>query len=213
MSSPFVEVLAALANAFDRVGAGWYLFGAQAALIHGVARFTADIDVTVQPGGKDTKSLVEALVANGFQVRVEGDDFVEQTRVLPVLHTATDIPVDIVLGGPGIEELFLERAEHRDLEGVQVPVARAEDIVVMKVLAQRPKDIEDVVAIVAAHPDNLDLGFVRSTLALLEEALGQSDLIPVLERAIERARKPIAQVGSSSKAGARSTEKRKHRPR
>ena len=33
-----------------------------------------------------------------------------------------------------------------------VPVARAEDILVMKVLADRPQDIEDVVAILAAHP-------------------------------------------------------------
>ncbi len=45
------------------------------------------------------------------------------------------MPVDIVLGGPGIEELFLERAEVHDIEGILVPVARAENLVVMKILA------------------------------------------------------------------------------
>lgn len=211
MRSPFAEVLAALGRAFDAVGAGWYLFGAQAALLHGVARFTADIDVTVHLGGQDPKVLVRALSAAGFEMRVQGDDFVNATRVLPTLHTATGIPVDIVLAGPGIEELFLSRAEVHDLDGVRVPVACAEDIVVMKILAERPKDIEDVIAILAAHPDNLDRDLVRSTLRLLEEALGQSDLLPVLEGAIERARKtePSASQGPRT----RPAPKRKRKPR
>ncbi|MFS8068342.1 MAG: hypothetical protein ACMG6S_18450, partial [Byssovorax sp.] len=43
MLSPFVELLADLAGALDEVGAGWYLFGAQAALIHGAARLTEEL--------------------------------------------------------------------------------------------------------------------------------------------------------------------------
>jgi len=207
--SPFAEVLAALGRALDAVGAGWYLFGAQAALLYGVARFTADVDVTVQLRGADPKELVRALSAAGFSLRVEGDAFVEQTRVLPALHTATGIPVDLVLAGPGIEELFLERAEVHDLEGVRVPVARAEDIVVMKILAERPKDIEDVIAILAAHPGDLDLELVRSTLRLLEEALGQSDLLPALERALVRARGPVPVPARSSQAHVAPKRKRK----
>jgi hypothetical protein len=92
---------------------------------------------------------------------------------------------------------------------VPVPVARAEDIVVMKILAERPKDIEDVVSILAAHPD-LDLDLVRSTLRLLEEALDQSDLLPALERARQRARKPGPPAKS---AGVGAASKRKRKPR
>jgi len=36
--------------------------------------------------------------------------------------------VDLVLGGPGLEDLFLQRAVERDVEGVRVPVATAEDL-------------------------------------------------------------------------------------
>lgn len=212
MPSPFVDLLRALGRAFDAVGAGWYLFGAQAALLYGVARFTADVDVTVHLGSQDPKALVKVLSKAGFEMRVSGEDFIERTRVLPVLHTATGIPVDIVLAGPGIEELFLGRAEAHEIEGVRVPVARAEDIVVMKVLADRPKDIEDVIAILAAHPDELDLGLVRSTLSLLEEALGQSDLLPVLERAIERAGRGRS-VSAMKGAPPRAVPKRKRKPR
>ena len=163
MPSPFVELLADLAGALDSVGAGWYLFGAQAALLHGAARLTADVDITIHLRDADTKALVKALSDAGFQMRVEGDDFIARTRVLPVVHTATGIPGDLVLAGPGLEELFLERAEIRDLDGVKVPVARAEDIVVMKILAGRPKDLEDVVAILAAHPDDFDVELAQQT--------------------------------------------------
>src|SRR6185437_9791873 len=104
-------------------------------------------------------------------LRISDPGFVERTRVLPVAHVAVGVPVDIVLGGPGIEESFLARAKVLDLEGVRVPVARAEDVVVMKLLAGRPKDVDDVVAILTAHPDDLDLGLVRGTIRMLEEAL------------------------------------------
>lgn len=214
MPSPFVELLAALALALESIGAGWYVFGAQAALIHGAARFTADLDVTVRLRDDDAfnqSALVNALVAAGFQLRAAGDAFLEQTRVLPALHTATGMPVDIVLAGPGLEELFLERAEFHDLEGLRVPVARAEDIVVMKILAERPKDLEDVAAILAAHPGALDLGLVRSTLRLLEEALGQSDLLPALERALDRARASTPAAMPTARAAPKRTRKPRRR--
>jgi hypothetical protein len=59
-------------------------------------------------------------------------------------------------------------------------------VIVMKVLAARPKDTEDVVAILASQPDSLDLVRVRRLLSDLEAALGQSDLMPVLDGALAR---------------------------
>jgi hypothetical protein len=43
VSSPVADLLVALGTVLDRLGAGWYLFGAQATLIHGAARRTADV--------------------------------------------------------------------------------------------------------------------------------------------------------------------------
>lgn len=188
MHSRFAELLAALAPVLQQLGVGWYLFGAQAAILYGAERLTADVDVTVQLEGRSTKELIHALTGAGFRMRVEGDDFVERTRVIPVVHTPTGIALDLVLAGPGIEELFLQRAELRDYRGVQVPVACAEDIIVMKILAGRPKDFEDVVAVLRARAGDLNIDLVRSTLSLLEQALDQSDLMPEFERALGRAR-------------------------
>jgi hypothetical protein len=185
--SPFVALLAELKATFEELGLGWYVFGAQAALLYGSARLTADVDVTVALGEHRTEDLVERLRVHGFTLRVANPTFVNATRVLPVVHDRTGLPADIVLAGPGIEELFLERARLRDLGGLEVPVACAEDIVVMKVLAGREKDRGDVQAILAAQAPTLDVALIRSTLTLLEQALDQRDLLPAFEEAFARA--------------------------
>ena len=79
-----------------------------------------------------------------------------------------------------LEELFFERVVHRRIGSVIVPIASAEDLIVMKVLAGRPKDLDDVRAIVRVKAD-LDVPLVRETLALLERALDQSDLLPIFD--------------------------------
>ena len=103
---------------------------------------------------------------------------------MPFIHRVTSLPLDVVLSGPGLEERFFARTEGRDIEGVRTRVASAEDIVVMKTLAGRPKDVEDVIAILAACGAGLDLRYIRDTLQLLESALAQSDLAPAFERAL-----------------------------
>jgi hypothetical protein len=187
MPSPIGEVLAALRASFDSLGVRWYLFGAQAAIYHGVARLTADIDVTIQPGLHSTRELVTTLEANGFGLRMTASDaFVARTRVLPLVHSSTRLPVDVVLAGPGLEERFLDHAESHVLEGVRIPIAAAEDLVTMKLLAARPKDLDDAERMLRVGSDTIDLDRVRQTLELLEDALSQGDLIPQLEQILER---------------------------
>ena len=188
MTSDDAEVFRALGRAFGELGVRWYLFGAQAAILHGAVRFTEDVDVTVDLEAMPTRTLVDALERQEFSPRITDDDFIERTRVVPLVHRPTKIPVDVVLAGPGIEELFFDGAVSKDVDGVAVPVARAEDLVVMKVLAGRPKDTEDVAAILAAQGDGFDRNRTVELLTLLEEALDQRDLLPAFENAWKRSR-------------------------
>ena len=189
MPSPVAEILAALRDALERIGMRWYLFGAQAALLYGAARLTADVDITVELGSRTTAELVRALEESGFALRIEHDvdAFVAQTRVLPFAHVSSAMAVDVVLAGPGLEELFLDHLELHDIEGTKVPVASAEDLVAMKILAGRPKDLGDVAAIIATQKD-FDVERARQTLRLVEQALDQSDLVPELDKIVDRHR-------------------------
>jgi hypothetical protein len=189
MPSPLAELLGALARVFQRLALRWYLFGAQAAIVHGAARLTGDVDATVDLGGLTTQALLAALEAEGFRPRVpDVDGFVERTRVVPLEHVSSEMPLDLVLAGPGLEELFLQRAQEHTVESIAIPVACAEDVVAMKILAGRAKDIDDVVAILAAREGELQIELIRDTLKLLEQALAQSNLLPLFEQARQRVR-------------------------
>jgi hypothetical protein len=134
-------------------------------------------------------ALITALERHGFRRRITEAAFIERMRVIPLLHTTTALPVDVVIAGPGIEDRFFERVIVRELEGVAVRVASAEDIVIMKILAARSKDVDDVLAIVTASADALDVDYVRNMLTLLEGALAQRDLLSAFEQAVSRARR------------------------
>jgi hypothetical protein len=185
--SPLAEALSALARALAKIRAPWYLFGAQAALLYGAARLTADVDVTVQLR-RPAVDLAKAMAAAGFRLRVQDvEGFVARTRVLPFAHARSGIPVDVVLAGPGFEEHFMRRRRRRTVEGVRIFVASPEDIVVMKVLAGRGKDEDDVAAIIAAQR-RLDLALIRASLRTLERAIDQRDLLPRFEAILARSR-------------------------
>jgi hypothetical protein len=187
MSSPIVETLRAISSALEGAGEGWYLFGAQAALLRGSRRLTADIDITILPGELSNTDLIERLTCNGFSLRVpDADDFVERTCVLPVVHDATSMPVDVVVGSAGLEQLFLQHSEAIVLDGVSVPVPLAEHLVVMKLLAGRPPDLEDATAMARV---GVDLDAVEALASTIAEGLGEDDILQALKE-LHRRLKP-----------------------
>ncbi len=70
--------------------------------------------------------------------------------------------------------------------GVSVPIISPEDLIATKIPAGRPKDIEDIRGVLRERAADLDLDSIRSTLATLEDALGQSDLRPLFEHELTK---------------------------
>lgn len=187
MRSPVADLLADLARAFEALGISWYVFGAQAAIVYGVARLTADVDVTLRaPAETPVRDWLATVETQGFEPRFSDPAFAEQSHVLPLVHRATGLPVDLVLAGPGLEEEFLARAVRLLIDDVSVPVIEVSDLVILKVLASRPKDIEDVVSLLEVQKARIDKVRVRTVLRMLESALGQSDLLSAFEQAQRR---------------------------
>jgi hypothetical protein len=175
-----LDLLTALAPVLAGWGR-WYLFGAQAVVAYGVPRLSADVDVTLALMPDEPERFARDMRAAGFVLRVEDPDFVRRTRVLPFVHQATGMPLDVVLAGSGLEDDFLDRARVVDIGGTAIPTLDIGDLVIAKVLAGRPKDIEDANGLWRLHGRTLDAARLRNTLRLLEEALGQSDLIPAFD--------------------------------
>jgi hypothetical protein len=175
-----LELLTALSKVLARWGR-WYVFGAQAVIAYGVPRLSADVDVTLRLLPDEPERFARDMEAGGFALRVEDPDFVRRTRVMPFVHLATAMPLDVVLAGSGLEDEFLERARAVDLGGTTVPLIDPEDLIIAKILAGRPKDLDDASGLWRLHGREMDAERIRRTLRLLEEALSQSDLLPAFE--------------------------------
>ena len=87
------DLLRALDGALGRLGCRWYVFGAQALAVHGRARHTEDVDVTVELDPARIRSLLTGLQDAGFASRVEDpEDFLRHTHVLPLTFSPPNEP-------------------------------------------------------------------------------------------------------------------------
>jgi hypothetical protein len=175
-----LELLASLAPVIGRWGR-WYVFGAQSVVVYGVPRLSADVDVTLALVPDSPELFAQEMQAAGFSLRVSDPDFVRRTRVMPFVHEPTGMPLDVVLAGSGLEDEFLQRAVPTEIGGTRIPVIELSDLVVAKVLAGRPKDLEDTRALWQIHGQRIDSDRIRRLLTLLEEALSQSDLVSTFD--------------------------------
>ena len=180
IQSAALELLAALAPVASRWGR-WYVFGAQAVILYGVPRLSADVDVTLalEPDAPDRFAV--DMAAAGFSLRIDDPEFVRRTRVMPFIHASTGMPVDVVLAGSGLEDEFLARARQTEVLGTMLPVIDLADLIIAKVLAGRPKDLDDARALWRLHGRAVDADRIRYTLRLLEQALAQGDLVSTFE--------------------------------
>lgn len=189
MSLAVAEIAALVGAGCDEVGARWFVFGAQAAILRGVVRTTEDVDFTVDLGAASVERLVDALAQRGLVLRVrDAAEFIAATRVLPLRHEKTGTPVDVVLAGSVFEDEFFDRMETLEIDGVRIHVPALEDLVVMKTLAGRPIDMEDVVALLVANP-KIDEEAIRRSLDELGRALDMSDLVAQFDAQQARARR------------------------
>ncbi len=175
------DVLADFGRACAEVGCRWMLIGAQAVTHWGGVRATEDIDVTVEVDRRVAGTFFASLERHGFVHRYPeiAADLLARGAVFPLRHVKTAFEVDVVLAGSGLEALALAVAVPWAVGEVEVPVAHPTHLVVMKILAGRGKDLDDVRALLATG--RVDLAEVRDLLGQLEAALGQSDLLPLLD--------------------------------
>ncbi len=166
----FAELLIRLGNAFDGHELPYMVIGGQAVLVHGEPRLTRDIDITVGVG-VDGIDRVLAVVAELGLALLPGDPraFALQTMVVPAIDQTSGIRIDMILSFTPYEAQAIGRARDVQMGGGTVRVATAEDLVVLKVFAGRPRDLEDVRMVLLRNPD-LDRAYVTRWLRVFEQA-------------------------------------------
>jgi hypothetical protein len=169
----------------DREQIPYALIGGLAASLRGEPRVTGDVDLVIQADVDRVLELADQLDGTTFKPLFSDiADVIRRSFILPLRHRATNIKVDLSLGLSGFEQQTIVRATPVEVAGSIVAVATAEDLLILKVLAGRAQDEEDIRGIITAHGNALDWAYCLNTAAELGHAIGQ-DLVGAI-RALRR---------------------------
>lgn len=150
------------------------VIGGLAASLHGEPRVTADIDLVIGVTTAGAIDLIPRLGGSSLEPLFTGvEEVVERAFILPLRHRATGVKVDLAIGLSGFEQQALSRAEKIRIEGHDVAVATAEDLLIMKLLAGRPRDQQDIEGIISAQGERLDWDYCLETAQALGKAIDQ----------------------------------------
>lgn len=179
------SLLTRLAKALDEAGIPYMIIGGQAVLLYGEPRLTRDVDVTVGLTPKELERLLQVVQRVSLRLLVQDvADFVQRTWVLPTLDESTGLRVDFIFSWTPYEQEALRRAREVPVEGYPVRFASPEDVIVHKILAGRPRDLEDARTIV--RKQQLDIAYIRKWLQAFGETLG-TDYVSRLEEILQEA--------------------------
>jgi hypothetical protein len=144
-ASDFERPIKALAEATRQSGVEFMLVGGQAVLLHGVPRLTQHIDLTLSLTPDEVGRVLDLCVAVGLDpLPADPRRFAREPFVLPAVDGTTGVRVDFILSTIPYEREALRRSVGVRLAEVDVPFAAVEDLILSKLLAGRPRDIEDV---------------------------------------------------------------------
>ena len=105
-------------------------------------------------------------------------------------HTQSAINLDIIFAGLPFEKLAVESSQLHNVGGIHVKLPRVEDLLVMKAIARRPKDLEDIRGLLSAHP-MVDIAAARRWIREFSIATGMSDILLEFDRLVEQRRPKI----------------------
>ena len=163
---------------------GWrYCFiGGIALLRWGEPRETIDADLTLLTGFGGEEPYIRDLLQR-FESRVsEGLQFALANRVL-LLRSESGVGLDVALAGLPFEESAVNRATpFVYLPGLTLTTCTAEDLIVMKAFAARPKDWLDVEGVIVRQSGRLDWGYVDRHLRPLAQLKEAPAILEDLER-------------------------------
>jgi hypothetical protein len=173
--TPLDHAVRDIAGALDALGIAYAVVGGIANAVWGEPRATIAVDVTVAVDEDELPTTVPAI-ARRFRVPVPDPvAFVQQTRVLP-LDTSDGVRIDVIFALLPFELDAIRRAPDVTIADRTVRVVTPEDLILMKIISERPRDRGDAEAFVRRRIGDLDTGYLEPRIRELAAAL-ESDAI------------------------------------
>ena len=162
-------------------GIPYVLIGGIASGILGEPRATDDVDLLVfLPADALDRLLGKARKAGARFNAKRAREFVKRKRFLRLGLWGTD--VDFLVADSIYEFEVLSRRKMTVLEGVPVPMPTPEDLILLKLWAGRPIDIQDAKAVEVRHGSHLDWKYLNDRSRRLKAQRGGGHVYSALKK-------------------------------
>jgi hypothetical protein len=183
---PFREAIEALHHLFSKINDRGVVTGGVAVGFLGKPRLTEDVDAVILLSEKELPEFLEIASAEKIFPRIKkAEEFARENRVLLLQHSPSETNMDISLGFLPFEEEMVARGVLLTFTTLSIRLPTPEDLIIMKAVAHRPKDLEDIRTIVEKQ-SNLDKERIEDWVKSFAEDLEMQDLWKQIEELLRK---------------------------
>lgn len=187
--SYFLTPLSALQRLIDHFHQRGVIIGGVATSIIGKPRLTADVDVMFLISKDDILQLVQEASNLGILPRITNAiEFGRENRVLLMRHQDSGINIDISIGFLPFEREMIERSQQKKIGDIIVQLPTPEDLIIMKAVAHRARDILDIEGIIETN-SYLDTKRIKKYLTQYAHDLDMPEIWNDVESLLRKAQK------------------------
>lgn len=170
------RALTTLARLLSAAQIPYMVIGGMANAVWGEPRATLDIDVTLWVEDAGIPAAIDVLSTTFRPLVTDPSGFIADTRVLP-MESADGVRVDVIFGVLPFEREAIRRAVPFAIGGEPVCFCTAEDLVLMKIISERDRDIADARAVVARRLSDLDLAYLEPRVVEMAAILDRPEIL------------------------------------
>ncbi len=152
---------------FERLNIPYALIGGLAVGVHGIPRPTHDLDFTIAVSRDRLAEFFQAITELGYDVPQEfTKGWVDQVAGMPLVKArqwveGKTIDVDIFIAESKFQKSLIQRRIKAEVEGQPAWIASPEDLILLKLIAGRPRDLGDIQDILLVQGP-LDQAYLQS---------------------------------------------------
>lgn len=135
--------------------------------------------------------MVKAVEGDFKALPQDVERFVSLTWVLPLEHKKTKLRVDVIFSATQLERKAIKRAKKVQVEDIAISYILPEELVVQKVIAGRPKGLEDAKGILNVQGEGIDQERIERLIRSFAQETGEMEWLPD--------GKPLTEMGTSNK--------------
>jgi hypothetical protein len=158
---PLVDAYKEIVKFLNSGGYTYIVIGGIAASTIGEPRITADVDVDIVLNKEDVPHFLNKATKAGFRVSVS--KCLKSAERLGVFQISFgDYHIDFIIASTDLEAQACKRRKAIQLHGVKAFFPSPEDLILLKIIPGRDKDLLDAKSVVLRHKGKLDTRYLRT---------------------------------------------------